>query len=75
MEKILSLLGIIILRVLAELEYVKITSQNRRLHMWKHMWKLSILMMFRVVFWDILTCKRLSTDVSEVRTASTIRDE
>jgi hypothetical protein len=27
-------------------------------------------MMFRVVFWDILPCKRLSTDGSEVRTAS-----
>jgi hypothetical protein len=27
-------------------------------------------MMFRVVFWDILPCKRLSTDVSEVRTCS-----
>jgi hypothetical protein len=27
-------------------------------------------MMFRVVFWVILPCKRLSTDVSEVRTAS-----
>jgi hypothetical protein len=30
---------------------------------------------FRVVFWDILPYKRLSTDVSEVRTASIIRDE
>jgi hypothetical protein len=31
--------------------------------------------MYRVVFWDILPCKILSTDVSEVRTASIIRDE
>jgi hypothetical protein len=30
--------------------------------------------LFRVVFWVILPCKRLSTDVSEVRTASIIRD-
>jgi hypothetical protein len=32
-------------------------------------------MMFRAVFWDILPCKMMSTDVSEVRTASIIRDE
>jgi hypothetical protein len=31
-------------------------------------------MMFRIVFWDVLPCKLLSTDVSEVRTASIIRD-
>jgi hypothetical protein len=31
--------------------------------------------MFRIVFWDVLPCKWLSTDVSEVRTASIIRDE
>jgi hypothetical protein len=31
--------------------------------------------MFRIVFWDVLRCKRLSTDVSEVRTASIIRDD
>jgi hypothetical protein len=41
-------------------------------------------MMFRAVFWVVLPCKmivdlflkiKLSTDVSEVRTASIIRDE
>jgi hypothetical protein len=32
-------------------------------------------MMFRVVFWDILPCKMIVTDVSEVRAASIIRDE
>jgi hypothetical protein len=29
-------------------------------------------MMFRIVFWDVLPCKKLSTDVSEVRAASII---
>jgi hypothetical protein len=32
-------------------------------------------MKFRIVFWDVLPCKILSTDVSEVRAASIIRDE
>jgi hypothetical protein len=32
-------------------------------------------MMFRIVFWDVLPCKRLSTDVSEVRTASSLMIE
>jgi hypothetical protein len=32
-------------------------------------------MMFRVVFWDILPCKRLSTDVSEVRHDSSLMME
>jgi hypothetical protein len=32
-------------------------------------------MMFRVVFWVILQCKMIVDDVSEVRTASIIRDE
>jgi hypothetical protein len=31
-------------------------------------------MMYRVVFWDILPCKMIVDDVSEVRTASIIRD-
>jgi hypothetical protein len=30
-------------------------------------------MMFRIIFWDVLPCKRLSTDVSEVRASSIIR--
>jgi hypothetical protein len=29
--------------------------------------------LFRFVFWDVLPCKKLSTDVSEVRAASIIR--
>jgi len=32
-------------------------------------------MKFRIVFWDILPCKKLSTDVSEVRAASIIPDD
>jgi hypothetical protein len=30
-------------------------------------------MKFRIVFWDVLPCKIISTDVSEVRAASIIR--
>jgi hypothetical protein len=32
-------------------------------------------MMFRAVFWVVLPCKMIVTDVSEVRAASIIRDE
>jgi hypothetical protein len=32
-------------------------------------------MKFRIVFWDVLPCKKLSTNVSEVRAASIIKDE
>jgi hypothetical protein len=33
------------------------------------------IMKFRTVFWDVLPCKKLSTDVSDVRAAFIIRDE
>jgi len=33
------------------------------------------IMKFRIVFWDILPCKIIVDHVSEVRTASIIRDE
>jgi hypothetical protein len=49
-------------------KYVKICEQTVRFQLLT-----AASMKFRFVFWDVLPCKKLSTDVSEVRAASIIR--